>query len=98
MVRDIGSQDIVAGNKFTNFRQIAQKRVESSGGVMQDIRAREIRQSQINPHALKLKRTKYPTPISNEYFLEFVTNTDQIAAFLRLSLQKLVLLKPSLRS
>lgn len=87
MIRDIPSQDIVVGNKKSNFRQIAEAHVQASKQKMQDIRAREIRGQKFEPQEIKLKIKSYQTQVSTEKFLQFVYQ-DKILAFLRLSLPK----------
>lgn len=87
MIRDIPSQDIVVGNKKSNFRQIAEAHVQASKQKMQDIRAREIRGQKFEPEEIKLKIKSYQTQVSTEKFLQFVYQ-DKILAFLRLSLPK----------
>lgn len=86
VIRDISSDDIVEGNKKTNFRQIVEKRLEEKGLKPQDIRYREIRGDEILAEELSLKITKYKTMVSKEMFIEYVTKEDKIAGFLRLSL------------
>ncbi len=86
VVRDISGADIVAGNKKTNFRQIAEAELEKDKTVLKEIRSREIKDKKINREDLVYKETVYPTDGTKEYFLEFVTEDDKIAAFLRLSL------------
>lgn len=87
MIRDIPSQDIVVGNKKSNFRQIAEAHVKQSKQPMHDIRAREIRNQQFDAQAIKLKVKSYQTQVGTEKFLQFVYQ-DKILAFLRLSLPK----------
>lgn len=87
MIRDIPSQDIVVGNKKSNFRQIAEAHVKASEQKMQDIRAREIRNQKFEAKEIKLKIKSYQTQVSTEKFLQFVYQ-DKILAFLRLSLPK----------
>lgn len=87
IIRDIPSTDIVTGNKYTNFRQIAERKLQELGRQSKDIRAREIRQTQVKQSDLKLDVIEYQTSISTEYFLQYVTKQDhKIVAFLRLSL------------
>jgi elongator complex protein 3 len=86
VIRDISSDDIIEGNKLTNFRQIAEKELASRGERCQDIRAREIRGERIDPDSLDLRATRYRTGIGEEWFLEFVNPEDRIAGFARLSL------------
>jgi elongator complex protein 3 len=88
VVRDISSDDIVAGNKKTNFRQIVQKHLEEKGIEMKDIRYREIRNKKVKESDLTMKVEGYETTVSTEYFLEYVTKEDKIAGFLRLSIPK----------
>ncbi len=95
IIRDIPSTDIVAGNKQSNFREVATKSLLDSGQVSIDIRAREIRDKKISLDQLFIKKTEYQTSNSREVFIQFVsaTGADQlvksnlpVAAFLRLSL------------
>ena len=86
MIRDISSDDIVEGNKLTNFREIAQRALEGRGGRCRDIRAREIRGRSFAQADLTLRETRYASAHGEECFLELVTPGDEIVAFLRLSL------------
>ncbi len=86
VIRDISSDDIVAGNKQTNFRQIAEAEVERRGGRCVDVRAREIGRDAFEPDEAKLRVTEYETATGVECFHEFVTPDDRILGFLRLSL------------
>ena len=86
VIRDISSDDIVEGNKLTNFRQIAEQELARRGGQSQDIRSREIRSERVDLESLELKSTPYETSIGTEIFLEFVNAEDRIAGFARLSL------------
>jgi len=86
VIRDISSDDIVVGNKFTNFREIAEKAVAERGGETLDIRKREIRGEAFDADALELRATGYESSAGSEVFLELVTPDDRIVAFLRLTL------------
>jgi len=86
VIRDISSDDIVAGNKLTNFRQIAERALAQQGRPCRDIRAREIRTDRIDPESLEYRETRYPSSIGEEVFLEYVNGEDRIAGFARLSL------------
>jgi elongator complex protein 3 len=86
VIRDISSDDIVVGNKLTNFRQLAEAEVRRRGGVCRDIRSREIRNDCFDPAALRLEVTEYETTIGTECFLEYTTPEDRIVGFLRLLL------------
>jgi len=86
VIRDISSDDIVEGNKLTNFRQIAEQDLSRRGERCHDIRAREIRSERLDPESLELRETEYETSIGQECFFEFVNPEDRIAGFARLSL------------
>ncbi|MCK6577349.1 MAG: tRNA uridine(34) 5-carboxymethylaminomethyl modification radical SAM/GNAT enzyme Elp3 [Anaerolineae bacterium] len=86
IVRDIPSTDIVAGNKLTNFRQIAEEALARQGERSRDIRAREIRQQQVVLEDLHLDEVRYSVSTGEEIFLQMITDQREIAGFLRLSL------------
>lgn len=90
VIRDIPSDDIVAGNKKTNFRQISEKKIKDEEKILVDIRSREIRDDQFEIDKVRLERIEYQTSITREIFLQFVVETEKrpdiILAFLRLSL------------
>lgn len=88
VIRDISSDDIVAGNKKTNFRQIVDDFLRKENIKVFEIRSREIRNEDISFPELEFKTTSYDTSNSKEYFLEFVNKEDRIVGFLRLSLPK----------
>ncbi|MFZ5376646.1 MAG: elongator complex protein 3 [Patescibacteria group bacterium] len=93
IVRDIPSQDIVVGNKKTNFRQIADKQLLQLGKDSQDIRAREIRREQFNMEKINYSQIEYQTSVSKEIFMQFTVPTitrsqEKLLGFLRLSLPK----------
>lgn len=86
VIRDIPGTEIVAGNKITNLREVAEAENRLRGLEGRDIRAREIRHRAVDPEGLALRRSDYQTSVGREVFLQFVTPEDRIAAFLRLSL------------
>ena len=88
VIRDFPSDDIVSGNKKTNFRQIVEKKLLDEGVKIMDVRGREIKDKKVSREELVLKVTEYETDVAYELFLEFVTESDQIAGFMRLSLLK----------
>jgi len=88
VIRDISSDDIVAGNKRTNFRQIAEAEVARRGEQLVEIRQREIRSEAFDPLALELIETEYAVESGREVFLELVTESDRIVGFLRLLLPR----------
>jgi elongator complex protein 3 len=89
IIRDIPSDEIVAGNKATNFRQIAEKRIKEKGLKIEDIRSREIRDEEISWDDIREEIIKYRTSVSTEYFISYVTKEDdKLCGFLRLSIPK----------
>lgn len=78
VIRDIPSTDIVEGNKYTNFRQIAEQKLEKAGEKSQDIRAREIKNLIFDPNDLVLDEIQYKTSVSNEIFMQFVVNISKL--------------------
>jgi elongator complex protein 3 len=89
IIRDIPSNEIVAGNKKTNLRQLVQIEMEKEGLKIEDIRSREIRGEEIDAGNLEIEEIEYETTVSNEFFISYKTkDTDKICGFLRLSLPK----------
>ncbi len=86
MIRDFSSQDIKAGNKKVNLRQLVEKRIEEEAENIKEIRYREISVAKANVEELHLDIVRYDTHNTNEYFLQWVTPENKIAGFLRLSL------------
>ncbi len=88
MIRDFSSNDIVAGNKKPNLRQLVERRLaeKGDGAAVQEIRFREIAGANIDLDQLKLDDVTYETAATREHFLQWVTPQNQIAGFLRLSL------------
>lgn len=85
VIRDIPAQEIIAGSKKSNLRQIVQEYLHNKGKACQCIRCREIRKQRVTKEDLHLKIQEYETASSTEYFLSYVTNENKIAGFLRLS-------------
>ena len=86
MIRDIGSQDIVVGNKKTNIREEVERNLKSRKIIPIEIRSREIKDKIIKFEDLHLETIEYKTNVSQEYFIQYVTDTNEIAGFLRLSI------------
>lgn len=86
VIRDIPGTDIVDGNQVTNFRQVVSKEMEKRGERTMDIRGREIRYNQVKFAELHLDELWYNSSMSDEVFLQFITEDRQIAGFLRLCL------------
>ncbi|MDO4503085.1 MAG: tRNA uridine(34) 5-carboxymethylaminomethyl modification radical SAM/GNAT enzyme Elp3 [Coriobacteriia bacterium] len=90
MIRDFSAEDIVAGCRKTNLRQMVEaevaRRSAERNQPVQEIRFREIVGENADPAALRLTDHTYRTTVSTEHFLQWVTPENRIAGFLRLSL------------
>ena len=86
MIRDISAPDIVAGNKKVNLRQLVEGKIDKEGLTTNEIRHREVSLSEIDPDTLHMEVVPYITTATQEYFLQWITNDNKIAGFLRLSL------------
>lgn len=86
IVRDIPSDEIVAGNKQTNYREVVEAHLAARGEISRDIRSREIRNTAFDSKKCSLHTTSYATTTSEEKFLQFVTSGDRLVGFLRLAL------------
>ena len=87
MIRDFSTNDVVAGNKKPNLRQLVEGIVgEDDDCDVEEIRYREIGSSPVDPSSLRLDEVTYETSMSHERFLQWVTPEGRIAGFLRLSL------------
>ena len=90
MIRDISACDILVGNKKTNLRQMVEGHIEKTGRAedVRDIRYREINNRTAEASDLTLHDVEYETAVSTEHFLQWTTEDDRIAGFLRLSLPR----------
>jgi elongator complex protein 3 len=86
VVRDIPSDNVVAGNKRTSLRLDVHKELERRGERCQCIRCREVRRHSVEAEQLQLEELVYPAGGAEEHFLSYVTPGDRLAGFLRLSL------------
>lgn len=91
LFRDIPAHHIQAGVRMSNLRQVVHEELERRGQRCGCIRCREIRRRDVQPEHLSLQVYRYATDLTDEYFLQFVTNERYsepglIAGFLRLSL------------
>jgi len=84
--RDIPADDIVAGVKTSNLRQLVHERMAARGQVCRCIRCREVRGSVVGEDDLRLVVHAYETAGSVEHFLSYETAAGRLAGFLRLSL------------
>ncbi len=88
VVRDIPGDDILVGNKTTNFREVVETELHRRGQASRDIRAREIRGSRARPEELVLDACEYDTSLGREVFLQLITGERRIVGFCRLSLPR----------
>jgi elongator complex protein 3 len=93
LFRDIPAHHIQAGVKLSNLRQIVHEELSRRGERCGCIRCREIRRRDVQAEQLTLQVHRYATDLTEEYFLQFVTNEQYsepglIAGFLRLSLPR----------
>ena len=86
MIRDFSSNDIKAGNKKPNLRQLVEQRAAAAGREVREIRYREVGTREVDLSELSLKVVPYETGATSERFLQWVTPNGHIAGFLRLSL------------
>jgi elongator complex protein 3 len=86
VVRDIPSENVVAGNKRTSLRLDVQDELARRDTPCQCVRCREVRDQAIEVTALHLEDQVYTAGGAEEHFLSFVTPDDRLAGFLRLSL------------
>ncbi len=89
MIRDIPADYIIASSKKSNLREVVDVMHKKEGYVKQDIRAREIRDIEIEKKDFTLTDTIYETERGEEHFLQFENkNENHLAAFCRLRLPK----------
>ncbi len=86
--RDIPADDIVAGSKRSNLRQLVHDRLASEGRRCNCIRCREVRAAPVTQADLELVVHGYETDATHEQFLSYETRQGGLAGFLRLSLPK----------
>lgn len=84
--RDIPADDIVAGVKSSNLRQLVHRHMAAHGQVCRCIRCREIGEAAIGEGDLRPVVHIYETADTQEQFLSFETPAGRLAGFLRLSL------------
>lgn len=86
IVRDIPSDNVIAGNRRTSLRQDIQEEVKRRGQRCSCIRCREVRKRQVDPETLQLDDLVYSAGGAEEHFISFKTEDDRLAGYLRLSL------------
>ncbi len=82
--REISPQEIIAGPKSGNLRQIVHENLRKQGVSCKCIRCREIGFSKDPQKELFLHRENYTSSGGNEVFLSFDDSLDRIYGFLRL--------------
>ncbi len=87
IIRDIPSNNIIAGNKVPNLRQIIEEKIKREGKKCRCLRCREPRESEINWKNVKLIKREYEASGGKEIFLSFEDlKNDKVLSFLRLRL------------
>ena len=86
VIRDIPSHHVVAGNTRSSLRMDIQKLMEAKGTSCRCIRCREIRGEKVTQDELFLNDYQYRAAYANEHFIQYVTQKDRLAGYLRLSL------------
>jgi elongator complex protein 3 len=84
--RDIPADDIVAGVKSSNLRQLAHRRMAERGQICRCIRCREVREMSVTESDLHQVVHTYQAAEGQEHFLSYETADGRLAGFLRLSL------------
>ena len=85
IIRDIPSNEIEAGNKRTNLRQIIENDLIKEGTPCQCIRCREIKNTKVDFDDLEKNVIEYKSDTGTDYFISLETQ-NKIAGFLRLFL------------
>jgi len=86
--RDIPADDIVAGSKRSNLRQLVHAYMSAHELSCRCIRCREVRGAPVDGENLRLAVLGYDTSSTTEYFLSYETSEGKLAGFLRLSLPR----------
>jgi elongator complex protein 3 len=85
MYRDIPADQILAGSKLANLRQLTETKMKEKGIVRRDISAREIRAKGNNPLGAFLEIETYDASWGKEYFIQYIDPVDRtIFGLLRL--------------
>ncbi|HEU5487435.1 MAG TPA: tRNA uridine(34) 5-carboxymethylaminomethyl modification radical SAM/GNAT enzyme Elp3 [Candidatus Nitrosotalea sp.] len=84
--REISSDQIIAGPKLGNLRQIVQQNLKKQNISCKCIRCREagLSEGTINMDDIKMHRENYDSSSGNEVFLSYDDSHDKIFGFLRL--------------
>ena len=86
VIRDIPAHHVVAGNTRSSLRMDIQQIMQENGTHCRCIRCREIRGQKVQPEDLLLNDYQYRAAFADEHFLQYVTQNDRLAGYLRLSI------------
>jgi elongator complex protein 3 len=75
--RDIPADQILAGSKLANLRQITEAYMLAHGMRRRDISAREIRARGNDPHTAVMDIQEYDASGGREYFLQYIDPVDR---------------------
>ena len=86
IMREIGPEEIIAGPKSGNLRQLVHENLAKQGKTCKCIRCREAGLSQkgFEKHRLTLRRVDYQSSGGEEVFLSFEDSDESVYGFLRL--------------
>lgn len=84
--RDIPADDIVAGSKRSNLRQVVHEHMAAHGQICRCIRCREVRDASVTDDEPRFVLHEYEATGSLEQFLSYETPSGRLLGFLRLSL------------
>ena len=77
MYRDIPADQILAGSKLANLRQLTEIRMREKWIIRRDISAREIRAKWNNPEKAILEVSYYAASWGREYFMQYIDPRDR---------------------
>ena len=86
VIRDIPAHHVVAGNTRSSLRMDIQNLMKAAGTECRCIRCREIRGQKVLPEDLHLNDYTYHAAYAAEHFLQYITDNDRLAGYLRLSI------------
>jgi hypothetical protein len=84
LIRDIPEEYVLGGIKDAGGRQRIERMMKLRGLKCSCMRCREIKKVKVNPADVRLKITKFKASGGDEYFLQYVTVTNDLVGFLRL--------------
>ncbi len=85
IARDIPSNEVEYGFKFSNIRQILEERMKRTKIFCRDIRAREIGNTVVDPKNIKLIVREYEASKGKDFFISYEdVKQDKLIALLRL--------------